>query len=711
MKNKRPAKESKRPGAVAEASIPDPLSPNSFLSSSKKQSVFIFVLACILYVNTLGFDFNLDDGVVITGNKFTTQGFKGIPEILSHDSFYGYFGNSDFLDEGRYRPLTQVLFAIGYQFFGLNAFAGHLLNILMYAFSCVFLLYILSRIFDKHPGAYLSIPFIAALIYTAHPIHTEVVANIKGLDEIMSFLFSLFCLHFSMNYTETKKLRDLVLVFFMFFLAMLSKENAVTFLAIIPLVFYFFRNASAKDYVMVLLPMILAFTAYMLMRYNALGFIVGKSVKPELLNDPFLEASKAEKYATIFYTWGKYLYLLIFPHPLTHDYYPKQIPILGWGDIRVILSFLFFAAAAVLSIVLLKRRSIVSFAILFFFCTFSVSSNLIVPVGTFMNERFMYVASLGYSIIIAWLLADKLPALFRDFGKYRLVLNTLLLVITILFAVKAISRNFAWKDGYTLFTTDVKVSDNSAKCNTSAGGMMMEKAFTITEPSSKKQLLDDAVVYMEKAVRIHPLSANAWLILGRAKIELGDLAYAEMATYNCLKIIPTQPDAQNNMLYIAQQYTKSGAFDAAARTYRELMTVRKDQGDLSYALAMVYESKGETDKSIRILDSLGNLQPPYLPALAKLGEMYGKKLNDLDRSLGYYLKYYASNKKDIVVLENLGVIYGMKGMFAESVRYLEEAILLQPDNAGLYRNIATSYRSLGNIEKYNEAMKKLETIK
>ena len=31
--------------------------------------------------------------------------------------------------------------------------------------------------------------FLIGLVFIAHPLHTEIVANIKGRDEILSFLF------------------------------------------------------------------------------------------------------------------------------------------------------------------------------------------------------------------------------------------------------------------------------------------------------------------------------------------------------------------------------------------------------------------------------------------------------------------------------------------------------------------------------------------
>ena len=50
--------------------------------------VFTFFVF-ILYANTLNHSFVLDDGMVLTHNRFTQQGMKGIPGIVKHDTFIG----------------------------------------------------------------------------------------------------------------------------------------------------------------------------------------------------------------------------------------------------------------------------------------------------------------------------------------------------------------------------------------------------------------------------------------------------------------------------------------------------------------------------------------------------------------------------------------------------------------------------------------------
>ena len=123
----------------------------SWLTDSKLHKIVIFTICCLLYANTLTHDYTLDDAIVIYDNEFTTQGFAGIDDLLKYDTFRGFFkeeGKEALVAGGRYRPLTPILFAIQYQFFGANPIAGHLLNLLLYALTCLMLYIVLLRLFS-----------------------------------------------------------------------------------------------------------------------------------------------------------------------------------------------------------------------------------------------------------------------------------------------------------------------------------------------------------------------------------------------------------------------------------------------------------------------------------------------------------------------------------------------------------------------------------
>ena len=240
---------------------------NTIIDSVYKwQVLIVFLFGVLLYANTLSFDYALDDRLMIFENKFTKDGFKSIDKIMSTDAFVGFFGeNKNLLTGGRYRPLTHVMFAVEWALFGKNPFMGHLINILLYGLLGVVILIFLKKLFGDYDKAnwYMSLPFIATLLYLAHPIHTEVVANIKGRDEIVTSLLSVLSVYVALLYVDKKKITYLILVFVVYFLALFSKENAITFLAIIPLTVYFFRDKKMIQTVLLMAPIFIALAIYL----------------------------------------------------------------------------------------------------------------------------------------------------------------------------------------------------------------------------------------------------------------------------------------------------------------------------------------------------------------------------------------------------------------------------------------------------------------
>ena len=148
-----------------------------------KEALIIPLLAFGLYWMCLPYGYVLDDQIVITDNKFTQKGVDGIWEILSTESFTGYFGGQkDLVAGARYRPLSIVTFAIEQSVFGDNPFIRHFINILLvrplWIADFPHFFYPASGKTKNPLAAEYSLP--GRVLYILHPVHSEVVANIKG---------------------------------------------------------------------------------------------------------------------------------------------------------------------------------------------------------------------------------------------------------------------------------------------------------------------------------------------------------------------------------------------------------------------------------------------------------------------------------------------------------------------------------------------------
>lgn len=482
-----------------------PFYTTSFLKKYGLASLLLLGLSFVMYRDCLPFGYVLDDQMVITDNKFTKEGFSGIWDILTTESFEGYFGEKKELVQGnRYRPLSIVTFAMEYGVIGgLSPRTSHLINILLYGITAIFLMMVVSLLFrnSESKSWWLSLPFFAALLFLVHPVHTEAVANIKGRDEIMSMLFSLLALYGMLRYADKRQGGWLVTSLGAYFLGLLSKENAITFLALIPLTIWYFKADAWPAVKKSIIGLGLVTFAYLVLRFNTAGVPKLGQEMNDLMNNPFLGMNARERFGSIMYTLGKYIQLMVWPHPLSHDYYPYAIPKESIFSLIPLASLLLYLGLAYVAFKGMKSRSVYSYSIWFWLITLSIVSNIVINLGTFMNERFIFMSSAGACIAFAWFLTEQLPA-WTARGKW--IGLAVLLAATVGLGAKTYVRVPVWKDSLSLNTAAVRVSTNSARANSFMSTALFEEYKVTEDQERKKKLLDQVEFYANRAVEIVP---------------------------------------------------------------------------------------------------------------------------------------------------------------------------------------------------------------
>lgn len=473
--------------------------------------LILIIFSYILYFQCIPFGYVLDDKLVLSENQYVKKGLEGIPDILSKDSFSGYFGEQkDILQGGRYRPLSLVSFAVENEFLGLNPKVSHAINILLYGFSCFILFLTLRNLLMEESTElgliFVGIAMLTSLLFLSHPLHTEAVANIKGRDEIMAFIFGMSCLHYAVKFFDHNKIIYLVMSGLFMFLGLLSKENVITFFAVIPFALLLFRTWNTKRFAVLMGQLLACIIVYLCLRYQVIGYLIGSFTSDDLMNNPFVEMNGSEKYATIFYTLLIYLKLSFFPFPLTHDYYPYHIPIMQWSSVMVILSVIIHVVIGGLIIKCWKKHPVVSFGLGFYIITISIVSNLVVGVGTFMNERFIFISSMGICLMIVYLLKQSArwlnpKLILAGFGVLLLTYGSL-----------SFLRVPSWESELSLNSDAIKVSKNSARANSFMGTALFNKYKETQNVKDKKALLDEATIYVNRALNIIPEYSNGLLM-------------------------------------------------------------------------------------------------------------------------------------------------------------------------------------------------------
>ena len=632
---KRTPKETikKAPQKAKESYVPaQDTTPTSFWNNRRWHIILIFVLSFGLYANTLTHDYALDDSIVITGNSFTKKGISGISEILNYDTFMGFFGkDKNLVAGGRYRPMSLVTFAVEWQFFGENPMISHFINILLFGLTGMILYLLLLKLFNPQERksnlqAYF-LALAATILFVAHPIHTEAVANIKGRDEIMALLGSLTAFYWTLQYFYSKKIAYLVGSAIVFFLALMSKENSITFLAIVPVGLYFFTKEKLGKIAFVTAPYFASAIIFLLIRSNVLGAGASIGVEAqELMNNPFLGLNASERYGTIFYTLGKYIQLLFYPNVLTHDYYPRHIPVVPFSDWKATFSliiYLFLGLLALWGLVKHQRnqehfslRSTIAFGVIFYIASLSVVSNLVFSVGTNMSERLVFMPSVGYCLVLA--------VLIRHFLLKEKRTSTALIAVAIIglfFSFKTISRNMAWKDNYTLFSTDIKTSVNSAKLNNAMGGVTLEESIKPENAARKTEMTNEAIGYLSKAIEVHPSYSNAYLLTGNAFFYQDNYSKAS-EYYRYIAQNFDNDNGKNNLFLVGQKMVENGQFAPAVPILEEAKGYNPNKSDIYGNLGAAYANTGKPLKAVENFLKVVELEPNNAKAHMFIGQLY-----------------------------------------------------------------------------------------
>ncbi|WP_116106462.1 tetratricopeptide repeat protein [Lewinella sp. IMCC34191] len=576
---------------------------------SGPQAIALALLSFLLYANTLGHDFTLDDAIVITDNSVVNRGVSGWADLFTHDTFYGFFGEQDrasLVAGGRYRPLTPALFALEGEVAD-GPFLYHLFNVSWYAVLGVVVLFTVRELVrDKELAGW--VPLATAALFVAHPVHTEAVANIKGRDEILALLGALCATWMVLRASRDGSWWAASAGGMLFLVGCFAKENAITFLIVTPLLLST-RSGPRYRY---LIPMALAAAVYLAVRFAVIGTGIGDP-PTELMNNPFLREQGGgvvvmtfwERLPTVIYTALLYLKLMVWPVNLVHDYYPTAIELKSWSDIWVWISLIgHIALLALAGFYLRSRRPIVAAGILTYFITLSIVSNLLFSVGTLMSERFLFMPSFGFLLAVVALLARW------QHGRW------IAIAVVPVFCMLTVLRNPVWSDNYTLFTTDVARQPNSAKLRNAAAGARLDRYQQLPEErrAGQAMLIANALEDLNAALRIHPRYGNAYLLRGNAHYLQEDYG-AAIADYENASAFGVADGTVNGNLALALQQAGRRAGEEqndllTARSYLERsLALAPDRYETLRLLGITYGMEGNPARALSYFERALQIEP------------------------------------------------------------------------------------------------------
>jgi tetratricopeptide (TPR) repeat protein len=634
-------------GKVAERGNAAVSGSGATFGAEKWVALGLALLAFALYANTLGHGFVLDDPLAITKNSVVSKGAGAMPQLLFQHYRMGTEGaNASAL---LYRPLSLMCFALEWSIAPGKPGIGHFMNVLWYALGVGLLYLALRRMAFRFHWLWAAG---AALLFAAHPVHTEVVANIKSRDEILAWFFGVAALyHWAGHLGGKGGGRALIWAGGCYFLSLLSKESAVTMLPVFPLVAWTFfgRGAgqSLRQSAWALGPVLLFF----LFRTIAFSRATDAGTAIDVMDNPLVAASGfGERSATAFAVLWHYLQLLFFPQPLLSDYSFRHFPLCNWGDPKALAGLVAYATLGAYSIWGMLRRQALAFCVAAFLCAISLYSQLAVVIGTLLGERLLFMPSLWFCLGLVLVLFQlaKLPLHQPEapssFGPKTALGMGLVGVFALFFAFKTIQRNPDWRSNLTLFSADSPKAPNSVRLR---NGLAEEMYLAAVLPTATAEQRAGFLKVTEEnalaAVAIRP-NPNSFINLGNVAFVGQNHAQAEQHYLKALELAPNMTVAKRNL----------------AQTY------------------------------------------------ANWGRMEGQKNNNLARCAELYEKAIQFGENNVAVWQDLGTAYGMLGNTAKAIEWFEKTTQADPKNKQAWMNLSIAYRQIGDFAKADACLQRAQ---
>jgi protein O-mannosyl-transferase len=643
--------------------------------------LLIVMVSIACYANGVDGEFVWDDQMMIVRHS-TIKSLKNLPELFGQTCW----GEKKYNAMGLYRPLTMVSFAFNYWFSGLDPYSYHIVNIGLHIVNCLLIYWLVSCYFKDE-----LVPVFTALIFAVHPVHVEAVTSVIGRSELMSAMFAF--LAWLAYYYRERRGYYFPLSLFCYLCSLLSKENSVVFIGVLFLVDLvvlwpqIITNGRrvVYDAIARYLPYITLTVAYLYVRYSVLGQM-GVDGRQTF----FFRQSIVTRTLTMSQVLVKYLQLLCWPNALNADYDFTVIPLTTTFTIRALLSLIFLIMLVLAGFLLLWRDRVSAFAILYFFGTISIVSNIVFVTGMLMSERGLYFPSVGFCLIVAWGLAQ----LAGRRQSYHYLAMALMTIILAAMTVRCYYRNFDWRDMKSFTSGLIEVAPRNPKGHAALGEYYRNIGNISQAEKSYRQ-----------AVALAGQKATYYGALGEILEKQGRYDEALQTLLTGLKIEPNHPDLH---VIAGEIYVNKRNLPEAVAAFRRAANVTPLDHTIYCALGVALNELGNRQEAIQAFEKALSLKRDFVDAHLNIGNLLRLE-GQLDKAL-VHLKFAADNSPtDGVAHYNYGLGLYAQERYVDAEKELKLAIFLGVNSAEIRSDLGVIYIKMKNypnaLEQFRLALR------
>lgn len=631
----------------------------------------LVALGLVCYAGSLRNGFVWDDNFQILQNRML-RSWAFVPRFFTTD--LAEAGGPNGTPVPIYRPLFMLSLLVDYQVGGPHPFGFHLVNVAWHIAGGLLVYALLRALRTRPPWALLG-----AALFVCHPLNTENTAYIAGRNAEMSICFMLVSLLLFLKFTLTASQQSsprwglLLSSCGAFGLALLSKEIAVTFPAIIAATCVLGPpdvKLSRRQWSLVVGLYALVLAAYLLARDAALT----QTSYPALfsMGTRCLMALRA-----LAATVG----LLLVPVNLHHE---RSLPASGWQAAALTIG----GGALLIGLVALgvrcwRRERRVAFGLVFFAVAFSLTSNL-VPLNATFGERWIGWPMVGLLIALAAgceTLATGMPRLNR-------IVPSLGWIVVGLFSVLTVAQNRVWRDDETLYRTTIARGGDTARIRTNLAFVYLDAGqFPLAQAE------------FEQALQRRQDYAPALRGLGRLFAVQHQNALAKRWLEQALAADPRDTQASIWLAYVQEQ---EGTPQDAEQTLRAAVA-RTTVSTAALQLAEFYIRAGRLEDAGGVLRAALQHDPLDAAAHNSLGRVLYKQGNMTEAEQQFRL----ASQYDRWMVDahaNLAAVAAARKDWGNALREYQDALQIAPSNADLYYALGVVFTRMGDVADSHRAM-------
>jgi Flp pilus assembly protein TadD len=685
------------------------------VSVSRREAAIVGVVTVVAALPSLLPGFIHDDHHLIEQNELL-RGLSRVPEILTR----GYWTVGDTAVPNLYRPVTILSFLANHAIGGVQPFGYRLVNLGLHLMVALLVLALARRVLGpRRPDRPIDGALVAALLFAVHPVHTEALGLVVGRGDLLAAAGTLLCLllflaardHAAQGDRRGARLRDAgALAAFLF--GFFSKENAVAAPFIVlaaDLTRPWTRAAgpspagasSAGSAAPRPRPafgahaaLFAALATGLILRTMVLG-MVGPAAFTPFIDNPIAHQPFPRSTLTALAVLGRYAGLLVVPAHLSIDHSYNAIPpstsILEAGPAA---GLLILSAAAAGMALAWKRRPALAFALLFAGLAFLPVANLLIPIGTIMAERLLYLPSVGFCLMAGALAAELRPST----GTARAASRAAIALVLLLFAVRGLVRLRDWRDDRTIFASAIAACPASVRAqynygvaseeegDDAAAGAAYARALAIWDEFSdahynlagveaRHQRWADAVGHYREATRLQPGNVSYLVNYGNSLTHAGRAADAIEPLERAVSIEATSDKAWNNL---GAAYLALGRAGDAERAWREASRLEPASAEYVMNVAMAVEAGGDAGGAVEAWARAARMRPDDPIVRYRQGRAL-EKAGDDAAAAGAYRASSDLSPSSPVPWRALGLLLLRQGDRPAARAALERALALDSD--------------------------------